>query len=76
MKVIVCHSAEAVVIVIRVVTGKIVETQVVVELEFVGFMFFVLAGIVDVEVVRIKGQSSLAGKWQFPSGEPVLSSVL
>jgi len=45
-------------------------------MEFVGFLFFVLAGIVDVEVVRIKGQSSLAGKWQFPTGEPVLSCVL
>jgi len=39
-------------------------------------LFFVLVGIVDVEVVRIKGQSSLAGKWQIPSGEPVLSCVL
>ena len=45
-------------------------------MEFVGFLFFVRVGIVDVEVVRIKGQSSLAGKWQFPSYEPVLSSVL
>ena len=76
MKVIVCHSAEVVVIAILVVTGKIIETPVVVEMEFVGFLFFVLVGIVDVEVVRIKGKSSLAGKWQFPSGEPVLSSVL
>jgi len=51
-------------------------SQVVVELDFVGFLFFVRVGIVDIEVVRIKGQSSLAGKWQFPTGEPVLSCVL
>ena len=45
-------------------------------MEFVGFLFFVLVDIVDVEVVRIKGWSSLAGKWQFPTGEPVFSCVL
>jgi len=39
-------------------------------------LFFVLVGIVDVEVVRIKVKSSLAGKWQIPSDEPVLSCVL
>jgi len=39
-------------------------------------LFFVLVDIVDVEVVRIKVKSSLAGKWQFPTGEPVLSCVL